>query len=584
MAVTRPNEIAVLLDLNTRLAGGDPPAVLLPRIVEEAQTLTGGDAVVIRLIERDHLTLAARSSRTERLDLAERIPIGAGIAGAVARDGTAVICDDLRADLRLYPPHRESVLAAGFRSYVTLPLRTGAGVIGTLSVYADRPGAFDGGSLGLFTAFADQAAIALEKAGLLERARRQTARLVALHRIAATILRQTDEERTIRHILEEARGLLGVPGVALYLVDADSPQIQARMSTMPAGHFPASVPVGEGVLGRVVEDRRAITIDDYATSPLALPEARSIGTRALVAAPLLVGDRPLGALAAWSTDADFRFSPDDEQLVLLFAEHAALALENARLHQAAAAEAEAEASRDVLDALLRTAEALARASTVSDVARVLAELAPRFFACDATVVRIRRDDGSFPVTNLAGDWTDDERRYILRHDPATAPLFQKLAAERRTIAIEELEGSGLVPPEELATVRRRSTIVMPLLARGDLLGYLSINYTRAVRRFSQRDVALADGIARQAAMALDNLRLRQRDWEAARLDGAMKLARDTAAELNQPLRAAAEEAKQALAEAGRTPATTHLTPRIEALLRAIDLVEATVRRLQQSTW
>ncbi|HYU19873.1 MAG TPA: GAF domain-containing protein, partial [Chloroflexota bacterium] len=114
MALTRNDEIAVLLEFNTRLVGGDPPAVLLPRIVEEAERLTGGDAVVIRLLEGDWLVLSTCSSRAEALNLEKRLPAEAGIVGRVARDGVPLMSRDIAGDERFYAPHLAAVLAAGF--------------------------------------------------------------------------------------------------------------------------------------------------------------------------------------------------------------------------------------------------------------------------------------------------------------------------------------------------------------------------------------------------------------------------------------------------------------------------------------
>ena len=594
MALTRNDEIAVLLEFNTRLVAGDPPAVLLPRIVEEAERLTGGDAVVIRLLEGDWLVLSTCSSRAEALNLEKRLPAEAGIVGRVARDGVPLMSRDIAGDERFYAPHLAAVLAAGFRSFVTLPLRASRRTIGTMSVYGTRPDAFEDKNIDLLGAFADQAAIALERARLLDRSRRQTERLVALHRIASSILRQSDEGRTLDEIVEEARGLLGVSGVLIYLWDEDLGRLRVGPSTAPPSPNYPTVAAGEGATGRAFAERRVICVPDYSTSDYAIAGTREFGVHALVAAPLLVGDRALGSLAAWTTDPYQQFSPDEEQVVLLFAEQAALAIENARLRQTAAAEADAAAAELVADGLLRAAEALAQAQTTTDVTRTLAELGPRLFQCDATIVRIRRADGTFQAANLAGDITPGERSYILRHNVHLTPLFAKISQERRVVAVEDVPASGLVPEEELANVRRCSTMVVPLLAHGDLLGYVAMNYTREKRRFSPRDITLAEGIARQAAMALDNLRLRQRDWEAARLDGALQAARGTAHELNEPLTQLAREAELLLAAAqpaspsaesarrtGRA-AGDPLLARLDGVARSVDAIAEKVRQLQLS--
>ena len=55
----------------------------------------------------------------------------------------------------------------------------------------------------------------------------------------------------------------------------------------------------------------------------------------------------------------------------------------------------------------------------------------------------------------------------------------------------------------------QSEMVVPLLARGRVLGTITCVLGEGVRRYSAADLALAEELARRAALACDNARLYQ---------------------------------------------------------------------------
>ena len=101
----------------------------------------------------------------------------------------------------------------------------------------------------------------------------------------------------------------------------------------------------------------------------------------------------------------------------------------------------------------------------------------------------------------------------------------------------------------------RSLIVVPLLARGRLLGAISLAAAESGRRFTPAELALAEELARRAASAVENARLYRETEEAqaemeaanARLQRANQQLQQRAQELEHA-RAAAETANRAKSE------------------------------------
>src|SRR5207244_1749865 len=62
----------------------------------------------------------------------------------------------------------------------------------------------------------------------------------------------------------------------------------------------------------------------------------------------------------------------------------------------------------------------------------------------------------------------------------------------------------------------RSSMILPLAARGRMLGALSLISTRLDRQYDARDLAIAEELARRCAQAVDNARLHQEAQNALR--------------------------------------------------------------------
>jgi signal transduction histidine kinase len=93
-------------------------------------------------------------------------------------------------------------------------------------------------------------------------------------------------------------------------------------------------PQGHGLLGLIIREGRSFRIPDIAAHPdsYGFPPHHPV-MRSLLGVPVEVHGRPIGNLYLTEKRDAAEFSPADEQLVELFARHAGIAIENARLHE-----------------------------------------------------------------------------------------------------------------------------------------------------------------------------------------------------------------------------------------------------------
>jgi signal transduction histidine kinase/DNA-binding response OmpR family regulator len=162
----RQARLGVLLDLAREVSRIQPVASLLQRIAHACGQLLGSDSVGVRLLEGDELVLTATSGEADGSMLVPRLRRGEGLAGVVASTGRPLLTGDLADDARTLPAHREVARRLGYRAWLGVPVALGERVLGVLSARTRHPAGFSAEDVEIATAFAAQAAIALENSRL----------------------------------------------------------------------------------------------------------------------------------------------------------------------------------------------------------------------------------------------------------------------------------------------------------------------------------------------------------------------------------------------------------------------------------
>jgi two-component system, cell cycle sensor histidine kinase and response regulator CckA len=169
---TRRARLETLLEISRELSRIQPLEALLAKIAEACGHLLDSDSVGIRIRQEDDLVLAGAYGDAREAMPTPRLKVGESLSGIVAASGTPLVVDDAANDPRMTPAHREAYRRGGYKSFLAVPLVLGERVLGVLSIRTRREQGFSLEDVSVASAFASQAAVALENSRLYQETRR----------------------------------------------------------------------------------------------------------------------------------------------------------------------------------------------------------------------------------------------------------------------------------------------------------------------------------------------------------------------------------------------------------------------------
>jgi len=334
------------------------PDTVLQQTVDQAHRLLDSDSARIDMLEGDMLVWAFASGadavRTQAAGFDSSFRVGEGAAGLAVQIGEAFRTGDYMADARF--PHiavsDALVVETGYRSVLSTPLRGESGPLGAISVSSHRPDAYDDNHAALLQGLADQAAIAIQNARLIDELRRSRAALEtraeterSLRDITARITSLRDPSEILARVVEASRRLLGSDGAHLTTMAEDGtylvPVIVAGgMDAETEGWLKAmTFPLGSGINGLAAEEVRPVWTYDYEIDPRIPHEpddvlaAKRLGLRGMAAAPLRAPAGEVIGTLAISYRNPREIAPDELDLLQGLADQAAIALTNSKLYE-----------------------------------------------------------------------------------------------------------------------------------------------------------------------------------------------------------------------------------------------------------
>jgi signal transduction histidine kinase/DNA-binding response OmpR family regulator len=494
---------------------------VLDTIVATATRLCGAEKATIRRRSGEVYPMVAEHgfSPEQRAHM-EKNPVAAGpgtVVGQAAESRKPIYVADVEAD----PDFRQMDLAkaAGFRAGLAVPLLREGDVIGVLTLAHSKPYPFTAGHIERAQTFADQAVIAIENARLFKAEQTRTAELTeslkqqtATADVLKTISRSVfDLQPVLDALVASAAKLCDAPMVAIHVQRDNHLPGRARF-----GYTPQMIEdlgkigqvMGRGSLaGRVISEARAVHIPDVAADAEYTFHdfVRITGARSMLGVPLLREGRPIGLTSLYRTEAR-GFAPRQIELMETFADHAVIAIENARLFEAEQANTK-ELAQSLAD-LKALGEVSRAVNTSLELEPVLASIlshATQISGSGSGAIYVRTPEDRFVLEaghNMPPDLMVAARGQTIGVDDE---IIGKCARERRSVEVMDLDDIHGYP---LADVLHKGGVrlAVPLIHRDEALGVLVVRRQRSVP-FPAETVELLQTFANQSVTAIYNARL-----------------------------------------------------------------------------
>jgi signal transduction histidine kinase len=173
----------------------------------------------------------------------------------------------------------------------------------------------------------------LDKNAPPEQTWQQAKALAAIHEAGREIAATLDLDRTLRLVMQKAAETLPSDAGAIFIQDKASQLFRVAVShnLPPEQEDEITFAFDEGVPGWVVGHRQPLVIGDAPNDPRVHPKVVASGVVAVLAIPLICRERVVGVLNLFSRHQPHAFNEEAVQLAQVFADQAAVFLENARL-------------------------------------------------------------------------------------------------------------------------------------------------------------------------------------------------------------------------------------------------------------
>jgi len=370
--------------------------------------------------------------------------------------------------------------------------------------FAPETGEFDG-TVAVFTDIGEQVRA---EAALAQRARE----MAALYETTLEISAQRDLATLLKAIVERATGLLNTPMGALYLVPPGFEDLVLVVGhNLPSKYVGTILHPGEGLSGRVAQSGDPLIVTDYRIWEGRAEVYEGEPFRRVLGVPLKIGERVIGVINITDNQSMEPFGPDEVRLASLFADQAAIALENARLLQA-----ERE-QRELAEALRQATASVSSSLDLDQIMDQILEQVGRVIPCDAVDICLVDADQARVVRGRGHEAFGQPVKGLVLPLDQTHNLRHMLETGQPLVIPDTEAYPGWLSMPETPWVR--SHAAAPIRARDRIIGFLNVN-SATPGFFGQEHGDRLSAFADQASLALSNAELfriveqGKRDWEA----------------------------------------------------------------------
>jgi len=306
------------------------------RIIDEVLDAVGADHgyVISRQEDGELFFHVARGAKQEILDQ-NKLEVSRSIIDEAIDKQEPILSFDALSDERFTASN--SVVDLKLKSILCVPLKCKGLLKGVIYVEnRGQEGIFTERELELLTAIAANAAVAIDNAQYFLEVQEHLQRTNLLYEISADLSSQLDLNQLLTSTLQRVQQALDAPAASLLTVEGDTLVFQVALGEKSDQIKPFRIPIEGSIAGWVVQNKEGTIVNNAKNDPRfyqAADAESGFVTSCLIAVPLLAKEEAIGVIELFNKTNGF--SQKDLELLTAIASNAAIAIENARLYQAA---------------------------------------------------------------------------------------------------------------------------------------------------------------------------------------------------------------------------------------------------------
>ena len=451
----------------------------------------------VLILDKEHNLLRTLAQRGYIERNGSAMPVdGPGLTAYAARSGDIVYAPDVSQDPRYLP------VSSRTRSEIVIPLKAGNDVIGLLNLESPDVNAFDERARRILTAFADDAALALQNVRLFNAAQIHARQMALLNEITHTALLKTDLHEMLNALANRMNELIASDHCYITLWNAELQQVFPGGASGDLIDLYQNWAPGPGQLtltAAVLAANAPITVTDAPHSQYLLPgPIGEFPSQTLLGLPMIIGEQKLGAILIGYT-VEHTFTNREIAICQQATGQVAIVIENARLYQQARQAAEKRAI------LHRVSQEIVTASFDGE----------QIYTAIHHAATLLMPVEAIAITLITPDSTQAEAVYLIDKDgrapnqlfPKDQGLTGNVLGSGTTINIPDVNQSPNLRGLHFGSQEQtRSVLALPLRAGERIIGMLSVQSYQP-NAYSSEDEYLLEMLAATAAIAIENSRL-----------------------------------------------------------------------------
>lgn len=332
--------------------------------------------------------------------------------------------------------------------------------------------------------------------------RQHAAEMTILFETTHDLVMEQDLSRLLHVIVERAVGYFHASGGGLYLCEPEQQRVRCVVSYNTLRDYTGVVlKYGEGSAGIVAATGEPLLIADYRTwEGRATVYEQDHPFIAMISVPMRWQEQVIGVIHVLDNTRPNAFAQNDLQLLSLFANQAATAVQNARLFDSE------KRRRQEAAVIAEVGREITASLHLDDVLERIAWHARDLLHADTSAVYLA-DPAKPTLRAIAAIGPDEEE---IKQDPLV--IGDGILGAIAACKVGEIVNDSATDPRAVTIqgtqdVANEHLMGIPILSRDRLIGLIAVWRTGAGLEFTSPDMNFLVSLAQQAAIAIDNARL-----------------------------------------------------------------------------